>query len=372
MSLFSSSKPTSTQVSSIACLGLTTQMMFMYMGTIARRTLHEQEPSLEWLYPEFSAVHFVIRDAFAIRDNLFVKWLRKQPLWITQAMTVHAMMAESSALIWWLSPQDSIWRFIGFLSTLTFHFGLLVATRLPNWQIIAMVASTLWIPTYKWSSMLQKSNLDAKIETDTPEAVVTVPTSRLYKIVTRFFYGYMIYNFLGERGWIAKHDGGDIGELFRISQFWVMYSPPPIASSQMYVIGYQDEEHWVDVLQGFKTGKWTWQHNSMADIDLQYSTLETVVSPRWERALDEWSRSEDLSRTKIFLQRLCHHVPHEVNGFFYIMKYWKIVPPGAEGRWILLEDADNKVIEPLHGRVECKKKVNDSSDERSDNTNSEL
>ena len=68
------------QVSSLACLGLTLQMTLMYTGTIANRTIDKTQPSWEWLPPKLTAVHYVIRDAFAIRDNWFVRWLRSQPL----------------------------------------------------------------------------------------------------------------------------------------------------------------------------------------------------------------------------------------------------------------------------------------------------
>ena len=60
--------PNVVQVKSLACLGLSLQILLMYMGTIALRTI-DGRPSKEWS-SEWTAVHYVIRDQFAIRSNL--------------------------------------------------------------------------------------------------------------------------------------------------------------------------------------------------------------------------------------------------------------------------------------------------------------
>jgi hypothetical protein len=146
---------TTTEISSIACLGLTLQMTMMYLGTIAQRTIDHTYPnmSFEWLPPQLSAVHYVLRDSFAIRDTFLVEWIRQQPFWMTQGMTAHAMIAESSPLIWFLCPNSSSSiRYVGFIILSTLHVGLLLVTRLPNWQFMGIAASVLWIPTSVWDN----------------------------------------------------------------------------------------------------------------------------------------------------------------------------------------------------------------------------
>ena len=389
------------QVSSLACLGLTLQMTLMYTGTIANRTIDKTQPSWEWLPPKLTAVHYVIRDAFAIRDNWFVRWLRIQPLWMTQGMTAHAMIAESSAIVWFLcsNPDSSTattsrasaipWRIGGFWTLFTLHLGLLVVTRLPNWQFMAMIASTLWIPTTVWNSWQLKQSTkgssaaianahpkktdsiipddDSDYNDDQPDNIVTRKISPndssplmsiLGKVIRRFLLFYMVYNFAGERRWISKHDGGDIGEFFRISQYWVMYGSPPRSSVVTTIVGYRTtnklghnegeedelmdypgtvEEEWIDVMEGLKSNNWTWQQHQQQ----QEESLQTVVSPRWERALDQWGKHNDKRRVKAFLRTLCRQEFQPMERLELRWNRYKIVPPATTsdendvaGRWL--------------------------------------
>jgi hypothetical protein len=353
------------EVSSLACFGLTLQITLMYLGTVAKRTL-DGAPSWEWLPPALTAVHYVIRDAFAIRDYALVEWLRSQPLWMTQGMTAHSMVAESSAVLWFLLPNNYI-RYYGFWMLFTLHLGLLLVTRLPNWQFMAMIASVLWIPTCVWnkSSAVDRSSNNNYKKTDdettrsnedeetmTTNTAMTHPPSKLQRIWTKFLLVYMLYNFMGERGWIAKHDGGDIGEFFRISQYWVMYSSPPKSSVKATILGYKndisDNEEWVDVIQGLRTNNWQWQWQSQSEENNNID-LQTVISPRWERALDQWGRSKDQVRAKYLLQRLCsHHIPNDIERLELIWTNYKIVPPGeTEGRRWIPYPTNPKIITPV-------------------------
>jgi hypothetical protein len=331
---------TTTEISSIACLGLTLQMTMMYLGTIAQRTIDPYpNMSFEWLPPQLSAVHYVLRDSFAIRDTFLVEWIRQQPFWMTQGMTAHAMIAESSPLIWFLCPNNnnSI-RYGGFIILSTLHLGLLAVTRLPNWQFMGIAASVLWIPTSVWdnhhgrnrksSASDNQSYNDYKKRDDPTTTTTTTPrnvalmntkppirTTTLRKILSGFFLGYMAYNFCGQRGWISKHDGGDIGEFLRISQYWVMYAQPPKHAVVTNIVGYtsyllpgddddddDDDMDTIDVMQGLKTGEWNGigmpqgapPHEE--EDDGSTSQLVSLLSHRWERALDQWGRRGDTKR----------------------------------------------------------------------------
>lgn len=165
----------------------------------------------------------------------------------------------------------------------------------------------------------------------------------------------MVYNFAGEREWIPKHDGGDIGEFLRISQYWVMYAEPPKSSVVTTIVGYsttttsnsnsegeeeeQEQQYYVDVMLALKTKQWNnWKPGAPDDDD---EALQTVVSPRWERALDQWGSRKDRTRATLLLQRLCHHdaVPESkskqqpLQRLELTWKYYTIVLPGKPGRW---------------------------------------
>jgi hypothetical protein len=293
---------------------------------------------------------------------------------MTQGMTAHSMVAESSAVLWFLLPNTNI-RYYGFWILFTFHLGLLLVTRLPNWQFMAMIASVLWIPTCVWNNnssaaVSRSSNTNYKKtddettrsineqdeETTTTNSTATTPPppSKLRLIWTKFLLVYMLYNFMGERGWIAKHDGGDIGEFFRISQYWVMYSSPPKTSVEATILGYKNtssgNEERVDVIQGLRTNNWQWQSQSEENNNVD---LQTVISPRWERALDQWGRSKDQVRAAYLLRRLCsHHIPNDIERLELIWTNYKIVPPGeTEGRRWIPYPTTPKIITP----VSCKR-----------------
>jgi len=182
--------------------------------------------------------------------------------------------------------------------------------------------------------------------------------SILGKVIRRFLLFYMVYNFAGERRWISKHDGGDIGEFFRISQYWVMYGSPPRSSVVTTIVGYRTtnklghnegeedelmdypgtvEEEWIDVMEGLKSNNWTWQQHQQQ----QEESLQTVVSPRWERALDQWGKHNDKRRVKAFLRTLCRQEFQPMERLELRWNRYKIVPPATTsdendvaGRWL--------------------------------------
>jgi hypothetical protein len=437
----------STEIASMACLGLTLQMTLMYLGTISQRTIDApyNNMSWEWLPPQLSAVHYVIRDSFAIRETSLNEWLRHQPLWLTQAMTAHSMLAESSPILWFFCNNNTRLRGMGFVVLGTLHAGLLLVTRLPNWQFMGMAASVLWIPTSAWNNSSSSSSSSAndnpseyehkKTDDPTPNdsdnddndndndiddnddhdddddnddddnddddnddddnddddnddddnddendekttsssastasvsnvtttntTATTTTGDRIRKVMSGFLLFYMMYNFCGERGWISKHDGGDLGEFLRISQYWVMYAHPPKSAVVTTIMGYttssnedgdndnDDTATTIDVMQGLKTGNWntimpptTTAGAPRQDGDDDDRHFVSFISHRWERALDQWGRHRDRKRAQTLLEGLCRrrHVPESIRRLVLRWTRYKIVPPNnnsssSSDRW---------------------------------------
>ena len=384
------------EITSYACLGLTLQILLMYMGTIAKRiydptlmaiklngqTMGQQHVRMasEWTPPELSAVHFVLRDSFAIRNNWVVNWMRRQPFQLTQGMTAHAMMSEISPIVWFLCPNSSIRKW-GFFILCTLHFGLLLTTRLPNWQFTAMIASILWIPSCAWKDDAYKDNEydesggkkkgEEETNEDQEEEKEKKDTSdgksvdgsatkksfgcRVRQFIVFFLLAHMVYNFSAERRWIPKVDGGDIGEFFRISQFWVMYGTIPRTSVTTNIIGYKkvasdiegeeesvnNKEQWIDILKVLETGNSTaWVSGS----SVVYSEDPPIVSPRWERAIHQWSQRQEKRRIRYFLASLCNHFGSTNMGIerleFITIKYKIVVPPPHAEDGVEVEDVN--------------------------------
>ena len=97
------------------------------------------------------------------------------------------------------------------------------------------------------------------------------------------------------------------------------------------------EEEWIDVMEGLKSNNWTWQQHQRQ----QEESLQTVVSPRWERALDQWGKYNDKRRVKPFLRTLCRQEFQPMERLELRWNRYKIVPPATTsdendvaGRWL--------------------------------------
>lgn len=239
-----------TTVSGLPCFALMLQICFMYWGTVFHRTLDifpwSQLDQSQWLPPKLSAVHYALAGSFATRDNFLTQFLRSSPrasAFATLGATIVEVVAPLACLL--VSPRYRHWFA---LQLFALHLGLYATLNLPNWQFVGMLATVIWIPSHVWdkillttrrrkngepSSVYKKTDGDATTSASsstTPSSIGDTATTiaRGKKYVSRFlqcfFFLYMIYNWIGNRGWIRKHDGGDIGEGLRLSQYWVMYS----------------------------------------------------------------------------------------------------------------------------------------------------
>ena len=137
----------------------------------------------------------------------------------------------------------------------------------------------------------------------------------------------MIYNFCNERALIPKYDAGDIGEFFRISQYWVMYGTVGRTSHTTRITGTihidtsifhsSDDfgntnliEKKVDLLHFMSTGRLSdpmpllttekidIPDNEVSSMIAASPYLTTIYpSARWERALDTLSKYSFLYRS---------------------------------------------------------------------------
>jgi hypothetical protein len=343
-----------TDVSNFAVTGLLLQITLMYLGTVAARTIDVNFRNEDWLPPHWSAVWYIVRDSFAIRDYWLLDVLRGLDMRWTRWMTAHAMVVESSVILWFLLPNSSSketsFRGIGFFLLFTLHFGLLLITRLTNWQLVGMIASVLWIPSAMWDRIwkiphmvVSNKKSDEPCNKQSLQAINEFTSIGGYseghlvrRLLTRFFFYYMVYNFAGERKWITKHDDGNVGEFLRTSQHWVMYSSAPRRSCVTTIVGYsQNRTRHMDVMEGIRSGRWSWSSPAS-----HLPSWTHVASPRWERVLDQWAARHDKDRARIFLQYLCYFIPTDESSFIELelrWLYYDIVPLGQKGRWVYMD-----------------------------------
>ena len=160
-----------TTISGIAVLGLLTQIVLMYLGTICHRTLDQKGGDLlysDWLPPKLTAVHYALLDPFAARDNFLVRFLIATPA-LTASLTFATIVVEGCVplvLCWMLWNR----RHTGALILCGLHAGLLLVLNLPTWQYVGMLTQVVWIPTPVWDGWLLQLNKNEKSEDDTAAA----------------------------------------------------------------------------------------------------------------------------------------------------------------------------------------------------------
>jgi hypothetical protein len=159
--------------------------------------------------------------------------------------------------------------------------------------------------------------------------VATKVTTKLYTVrspsigitvVEYFLLLHMIYNFCNERSIIPKYDSGDVGEFFRISQYWAMYGTVGTTSHTTRMIGSihtsnhslgrskhmtkkMDILHWIsagrmsDPTPLLTTDTWDIPPNVSSTM-IAANPYVTTYYPnvRWERALHTLSKDSFLYR----------------------------------------------------------------------------
>jgi hypothetical protein len=102
---------------------------------------------------------------------------------------------------------------------------------------------------------------------------------------------------------VVKFDGGDIGEVLRLNQNWVMYTPtPPVESGWLSVVGYEatsaaaegeedEEAHAVDLLAALRTDVWEWSETAAVEEALSGTPAVPALlykSSRWEKMVENY------------------------------------------------------------------------------------
>mmetsp|Transcript_2936 Transcript_2936/g.3443 ORF Transcript_2936/g.3443 Transcript_2936/m.3443 type:complete len:548 (-) Transcript_2936:42-1685(-) len=314
-------------VSGLPCLALTVQILLMYWGTMAGRTLEKYNPSShksfweqmqrsQWM--NLTAVHYALNGSFATRNHILINLIRSTPL-LSQSMTGMSCIIETFIpLLCLLHGQKRHWyALILFL----FHFGLLVCINLPNWQFVAMLLTVIWIPSHVWDgeenqetdaiSQYKKTD-EIESATNSKITITALRSNRVSHLIQLFFFVYMLYNWCGQRQWIPKHDNGNIGEALRLSQYWVMYATVSTTATNTYLTGIvdttattkllplEDDDYTVDLYHYLKSGKI--RHETTDEKEIE-NMSDQYPSPRWERALHSYDK--DIRKTRHFLKAVC-------------------------------------------------------------------
>jgi len=192
------------------------------------------------------------------------------------------------------------------------HLGLLVVMNLPNWQFVGMLATTVWIPSWVWDRLhlrIVDRTITAKKKKndDYDNQQVKFAAPRPY--LTYFFLIYMLYNFCGERRWIPKHNGGDIGEFLRFSQHWVMFGRPPMTSVHTIFVGQLSDENTVDVWEYIASGRLIPMNLAARQSQIWTNMTHVYPSPRWERAIDQWGARHSVQQAEYFMTQFCQSTP---------------------------------------------------------------
>jgi hypothetical protein len=365
-------------VTGLPCLAIVLQIVLMYAGTVFHYTtdtlgrFNERKlTDLEWLPPHLSAVHYALSGAFATRHNVLAVIVRSHP-------TISRMLTALILLVVCVAPLACL--FLSATTTLSrrhwpalvlvlFHASLYLFRNLPNWEFVGLLCQVLWIPSAVWNqrgfdgdgdnggNSTKETTLYKKTDGDdsnpaTSKAAVSSIERRVLPLqsnpVSRFlqffFFMYMIYNWLGTRGWIAKLDNGDIGEGLRLSQDFVMDGSTSRNSFTVQLTGVlpsrvlSDEPTRLDLLYFIQTGRDRIQ-DPVKFIPQNMSSR--YPTPRWERSLSQMAASGNIVRAFHFCEVICSFVNEDRRAvgapmLSHIEMIWQhsyIETPGSQRRY---------------------------------------
>ncbi|GKY98928.1 hypothetical protein MPSEU_000848600 [Mayamaea pseudoterrestris] len=346
-------------ISGLPCLAIKLQIVLMYLGTVLLR-LETMGWKSEWMPPQLTAVHYALSGSFAARDNFMTRLITQTP-WLSRIMTAQAMLLEGLAPIFCLLGGP--YRHLAAMAMFALHFGLILTVNLVNWQLVGMLVQVIWIPTHVWDRCLGvgegTDNTTLTYKKDDGDGAPTrrksahdsIDAAPISRCLRTFFFAYMIYNWMGNRKWIPKHDHGDIGEGLRLSQYWVMYRTVGTTAHLPFLTGYchddrtgvakqhNDTLQVVDLFHYVKTGNWKIQD----PLELLHTGMtDHFPSARWERAITQWiQQSGKRTAIKTFGRKLCTLVnsDRQNQGLPQINEVelsWidvELMPPGSTSRY---------------------------------------
>jgi hypothetical protein len=337
-------------VSGLPCLAIAVQIVLMYAGTVFHYTTDllggfndAKLTDLKWLPPELSAVYYALSGAFATRHNVLTAIVRSHPT-ISRTLTALVLLVVCVAPLacLFLPATTSSRRQWPAWILVLFHASLYLFRNLPNWEFVGMLCQVLWIPSAVWNqwgfsggsssidsdiggynitnetTIYKKTDGDDSNPTTSKAAVSSIgqrmlplqpnPVSRFLQY---FFFIYMIYNWLGTRGWIAKLDNGDVGEGLRLSQDCIMDGGTSRNTFTIQLTGLlpspvpSNEPTRLDLLYFIQTGR----DRIQDPVDsIPQNMSSRYPSPRWERALSQMAASDKIVRALHFCQVLCSFV----------------------------------------------------------------
>ena len=385
--------------------GLLLQMCFMYWGTVLHRL-----PGTSWWWPKLDAVYYALASNFATRPWA-VACILPRP-WLWRAMTAAAVATESLApLALLLAPERRpAWRAAAAAALVSLHVGLLGVMRLFNWQVLAALVALVWLPPPSWDAAqralsrasARRGAQQPKAESDDgkppshyePHSRPRPPAGRgrVARMVAHAALAYMCYLWAAEQRWIPKVDDGNVGEVLRWNQYWVMvrqmallgarslplrsvkemfaltivfsrslqYGPnPPKETVSVFITAElaSDSGRRVDVLRALRLGDWgaaaqisaeeyrTMRRSHLADMS------ERFPGPRWERALHRWGRREvgrhqqsARVRGESLARAVCTLAPIGLAAVEVEWRGARIMPPGLRERFERHEGLDERVV----------------------------
>lgn len=321
-------------VSGLPCLAIKLQLLLMYWGTMAHRSVDiggfEQIAASDWF--QGTAVHYALSGSFAVRDNWATKFLQRNYA-VTYAATIATSAVEFLLPLLCLVLNDI--SVIPGVLLVQFHAGLLLTLRLPNWQLVAMLAEVIWIPASLWdrtcnraASSPEKDDYKKTDGDDCQSSRTHAPAQRsaaFSRIPLMFFLTLMVYDFISNRGWIPKFDNGDIGEGLRLSQYWVMFAAVSHTAHHGFLTGTvtdaNNRTQRIDLFQFVQSpGQRPLPLQEPIDGPIISNASSRYPSQRWERAVHEFGAdlytglgTKTRQRIQHFAKALCRLVQRDLD-----------------------------------------------------------
>ena len=128
----------------VSALGLSLQIVFMYLGKVHRRFLGTM-----WLYSDLTVVYYAMSHPFSTQG--FVSGLAQHQFLLTKFATTGAMIIETMGpLLYVACNACGCGRIYPNLLLCSLHFGYLITMQLPNWQLLGMLMCMTWTPIGVW------------------------------------------------------------------------------------------------------------------------------------------------------------------------------------------------------------------------------
>jgi hypothetical protein len=375
------------QVSSIACLCLTLQIVMMYLGCFFNRTFDSYTVSelikgdvSDWMWPDFPLVHYASNGG-GVFKSFVSDIIRTTPL-LNQFMTFSGFFVELVCpLICFLFNQRySHW---GAIPLFLLHFGIGQIINIPHWIQMGCFLQVIWIPTHVWEMLLGKSTdkghdkaPDSKVK-DGENALLSFSIlNEISNSMALCLLYLLVTTWATSRGWISDRFGhSDLADSYGFfNSDWNMWSHAPRRCPFTMILGWRpskegdpkDRETWesINLYRFIKTGKEV-LFDDFTD-DLLEGFTHEYPSTRWEKGIgDEW-QTFGKALVKPMGRALCNMInedlqkqgAREISFVQFAVHSRRINPPGTRPRWQKASDDDTRTWQ-----VNCKS-INTNIDDK--------